>query len=89
MKTVHLIISGKVQGVFFRATAKKKADQLLLNGWVKNIPGNKVEIVVSGESEAIKKFITWSQSGPPNALVKKVVVNEIVPQVFTSFRIIK
>ncbi len=52
MKTVHLIISGKVQGVFFRASAAKEASSLNLTGWVKNADGN-VEAMVSGDDGQI------------------------------------
>ena len=69
MKTVHLIISGKVHGVFFRATAKNMAHTLDINGWIKNLPGHKVEALITGENKQVDEFIDWCKTGPEKAKV--------------------
>jgi acylphosphatase len=87
MKTVRLIIKGKVQGVFYRATAKDVADLLDIKGWVKNLPDNNVEITVTATDELLQKFIGWCKQGPPKARVDEVIVENLDLQEFTSFKI--
>lgn len=70
-KTVHLIILGLVQGVFFRAQTEKKAIQLNLRGWVKNTVNGQVEITAQGNEEDLRKLIAWCKNGAPGQ-VKKV-----------------
>ncbi|MFS8083337.1 MAG: acylphosphatase [Ginsengibacter sp.] len=89
MKTIHLIISGKVQGVFFRASAKKKAKDLNLTGWVKNTLAGNVEIIASGESEVLEKYIKWCHNGPDNARVENVKINNREYYSFDTFEIIR
>lgn len=71
-KRVHLLISGRVQGVFFRANAKKMADALGLQGWVKNLATGEVELYAIGSEEQLKKIIEWSHRGPSRSHVTKV-----------------
>lgn len=73
-KRANIIISGKVQGVFFRVCAKQKAEELKLAGWVKNAQNGQVEIVAEGEEKDLKEFIKWCYNGPSEASVKKVTV---------------
>jgi len=73
---VHLFISGLVQGVFFRANTAQKAEQLGLNGWVRNLPDGKVEAVFEGEKEKIDKIIEWVKEGPPLAKIDDVKIQE-------------
>jgi acylphosphatase len=87
MKSEHLIISGKVQGVFYRASAKKKALSLGVTGWVKNTPDNKVEAMVCGDNKAVQLFVEWCRTGPENANVEQVIVTEIPWEDFTSFEV--
>lgn len=89
MKTFHIIISGKVQGVFFRATAQKIADKLRLAGRVMNTAEGDVEIIVSGPSADLENFIKWCNTGPKNACVKRVDSKEMDYQPFDSFEIIR
>ncbi|MDI6795634.1 MAG: acylphosphatase [Desulfatibacillaceae bacterium] len=76
-RRVHAIISGRVQGVFFRASTQKKALSLGLNGWVKNLPNGSVEAVFEGPDELVEKMIEWAHSGPPSAKVASVQVKEV------------
>lgn len=73
-KRVHLLISGKVQGVFFRANTRDQARRLGLSGWVRNLPDGRVEAVAEGEEERLKELIDWCHHGPPGAIVRAVEV---------------
>jgi len=72
VRRVHLIISGIVQGVFFRSTSRHQALHLGLTGWVKNRRDGKVEIVAEGEEENLANLIQWCHEGPPGARVDDV-----------------
>lgn len=87
MRTVHLLIRGKVQGVFYRATAKERADGLELKGWIKNTKTGDVEAVVSGTDDAVNAFIDWCHKGPDKANVTEVIVTEREKEQFENFRI--
>jgi acylphosphatase len=71
-KRIHLMIRGRVQGVYFRASAVREAKRLGLAGWVKNRPDGAVEIVAEGEEDQVKDFLSWAQHGPSTARVDKV-----------------
>jgi acylphosphatase len=89
MKTIRLTIKGKVQGVFYRATAKDVADLIGIKGWVRNLPDNNVEITATASEETLQKFINWCKQGPPKAKVEDVTVEELSPEEFNGFRIIR
>lgn len=89
MKTIRLTIKGKVQGVFFRATAKDIADELGVKGWVKNLPDRNVEIRATATEALLQKFIDWCKLGPPKAKVDDVIVEVLDLEEFNSFRIIR
>jgi acylphosphatase len=72
---VHLVIHGRVQGVFYRASAREKAMELGLTGWVKNRVDKTVEIVAEGERKKLDALIEWCYVGPPDAYVSDVDVN--------------
>jgi len=71
---VQLHITGVVQGVFYRASARDQAIALGLTGWVKNNPDGSVEALAEGPAEAIERFIAWCRRGPPEAEVEQVQV---------------
>lgn len=87
--TVHLLIKGKVQGVFYRASAKDVAEQLKLSGWIRNTKEGDVEAMVTGDEDLVKEFIEWSKKGPRRAEVTKVVVTEKQDEQFFGFTIVK
>ena len=89
MKTIRLTIKGKVQGVFYRATAKDIADEFGIKGWVRNLPNNNVEITATSAEELLQKFIDWCKQGPPRAKVDGVIVEELNLEEFNGFRIIR
>lgn len=88
MKTVHLKISGKVQGVFFRATAKEVARLHKISGWIKNTYDDKVEALITGEKEDVEKFIAWCKRGPEKANVENVTIINTELQIFNRFEVI-
>ncbi len=71
----HVIIEGRVQGVFFRAETRAVAQQYNLTGWVRNLVDGRVEAVFEGEEGDVEKAVQWCHTGPPHALVTKVTVN--------------
>jgi len=89
MPTIHLIVSGKVQGVFFRATAKDVADEIGITGWVKNAEDGNVEAMAKGTQEQLQKFIDWCKKGPPKAVVTDVKIAPADEQVFDQFNVIR
>lgn len=68
-KTLHLLIHGKVQGVYFRASARQKAQALGLNGWVRNLADGRVELLAQGPEAALQALLTWAWQGPSAARV--------------------
>lgn len=89
MPTNHLFVKGKVQGVFYRATAKEAAQKIGLTGWVKNTEGGDVEAVVTGTPEQLNQFIAWCKKGPPAAVVSNVEVVDEEEQSFKEFVIVR
>ncbi len=77
MKRVKLRISGVVQGVFYRKSAKLEADRLGVFGYVKNLPNGDVEAEVLGEPDRVDKFIQWCWKGSSRAKVENVMVTEL------------
>lgn len=73
---VNVIISGRVQGVWYRVSTKQKAEQLGVTGWVKNRVDGCVEAVFEGEEKIIEDMIKWCYTGPPNAIVKDIKVKK-------------
>lgn len=71
---VHVFVSGKVQGVFFRSSTKDRAEELGLSGWVRNLPDGRVEAVFEGEKEEVDKMVEWCRKGPEYARVTGVEV---------------
>ncbi|MDH5188186.1 MAG: acylphosphatase [Rhodospirillaceae bacterium] len=74
--SVHVIISGRVQGVWYRAWCKKEADKLSLNGWVRNKQDKTVEAVFSGPKQNVEKMIAACKKGPPLANVSDIKITE-------------
>jgi acylphosphatase len=73
-KRVHVMISGRVQGVWFRANTKRKAEDLGLTGWVKNTEDGKVEAVFEGNEDDIQKMVSWCHTGSESSRVTNVEV---------------
>ena len=88
-KTVSIIVSGKVQGVFFRQSTKELASALNLAGYVKNLPDGSVEIVATGNDEHIDHLIRWCSAGPPKAKVENVKIKELPLKTFDQFLVLR
>lgn len=76
MRRVHIWISGRVQGVFFRANTRRKAMDLNIKGWVKNLSDERVEAVLEGEDSAVKEMVEFCRKGPFGAKITKIEVKE-------------
>lgn len=87
MPTLHLLIKGKVQGVFYRATAKKIAEELGVKGWIKNTKDNNVESIISGGEEQVQQFIEWCKKGPARAEVNGIIATVVDDKSFNDFKI--
>ena len=86
-KTVHLLIKGRVQGVFYRASAKEKALNAGLTGWVRNTKSGDVEILATGTKSDLYQFINWCKTGPSKARVEEVTVTDNPFISFETFEI--
>lgn len=78
--TRQLRISGRVQGVSYRAHARATALKLGLSGWARNRANGDVEAWVCGPADAVEAFIAWAHQGPPAARVSRVEVSDAMPQ---------
>lgn len=86
-KHFSIRISGLVQGVFFRASTKEKADSLGITGLVRNEPDGSVYVEAEGDQVSLLKFIEWCHQGPPRARVDRCEVEEGVIKSFRKFTI--
>jgi acylphosphatase len=84
----RFVVSGKVQGVFFRDAAKNQAEMLGLKGWAKNLPDGRVEVVTEGDATAIERFARWAREGTTRARVTGVEATTEVPEGIAGFRTI-
>jgi len=86
-KTLHLVIHGRVQGVFFRDSMRREAQHLTVAGWVRNRSDGTVEAAVQGEPADVDAIVRWARRGPQHAQVERV---EIAPHdgSYTSFEVI-
>ena len=75
-KAVRYLVSGKVQGVFYRGSTAQRARQLGLAGWACNLPDGRVEVVASGDPARLSALAEWLWEGPPSAVVREVTVEE-------------
>jgi len=73
-KALHAVITGRVQGVGYRAWAANRATQMGLKGWVRNRRDGSVEALVAGPSEAVDRMVAWARQGPPSSAVDAVEV---------------
>jgi acylphosphatase len=75
MKTLHLIIHGRVQGVFYRDSMRHEAQRLSVSGWVRNRDDGTVEAIAHGPSAAVDALVRWAHRGPEHARVERVDVS--------------
>lgn len=89
MACKRITISGKVQGVFFRASTKDKAEELGLAGEVRNLADGRVEVLVCGDEVRVQQLVNWCHAGPSRAKVDEVIVNDAPEQRFDGFKIVR
>ncbi|MGZ4979324.1 MAG: acylphosphatase [Methylobacter sp.] len=88
MRKVKILVSGRVQGVYFRLFTQNKAKHFSIKGSVRNLPDGRVEIIAEAENMAIEKFIKWCNKGPITARVDHVEVTELQhDEALTTFEI--
>ena len=85
--TLHLVIHGRVQGVFFRDSMRREAQSLEVAGWVRNRSDGAVEAVVYGEPAAVDAIVRWARRGPEHAQVERVDI-EPAEGAYTGFEIL-
>jgi len=86
---VKCTVAGRVQGVFYRASAAERAGALGLDGWVRNLPDGRVELVAAGEPEAIEQLAAWLWQGPPLAEVMAVAVEKWPGEIEPGFSVVR
>lgn len=75
-----MYVSGGVQGVFFRDSARREARRLGLSGWISNLPDGRVEAVFEGDPAGVREMVGWCESGPPEASVERVDASHEEPR---------
>lgn len=80
-KCAHVLVEGKVQGVFFRNTARDTAKSLKVTGWIRNRQDGKVELLLEGDEIALDEMVEWCRQGPPGALIAGL---EVEPQAYSG-----
>ena len=78
-RRVHVIVEGRVQGVFFRAHTRNEAIRLGLTGWVRNRNDGSVEALVEGDTAAVERMLEWFQQGSPHSKVAQIHITEETP----------
>lgn len=73
---VRLIVSGRVQGVWFRDSTRKKANEINIHGWVRNKADGTVEVLAEGDEKDVSELVEWCHQGPPHARVSGVIKKE-------------
>jgi len=85
--SAHCYVSGKVQGVWYRASTQDKANELGLTGWAKNLPDGRVEVFMSGEQDHVLQLHAWLKVGPELANVSDVTYEEVAWQEHERFSV--
>jgi acylphosphatase len=85
--TIYFVVSGRVQGVYFRAACKQVADQQAISGWVRNTPDGRVEGRATADADALQVLRDWLRSGPELACVDRLEIEEVPLQEFNGFEI--
>ncbi|MGK5543304.1 acylphosphatase [Streptomyces sp. URMC 127] len=83
----HVVVSGRVQGVFYRDTCREEARRHGVAGWVRNMPDGTVEAVFEGPAEEVEQMVGWAHRGPSRAEVRGVETEEETPEGLTDFEV--
>lgn len=84
---VRVLVSGRVQGVWFRDGTRREATRLQVRGWVRNLPDGRVEAVYEGSREAVDELLIWTNRGPKRAIVTNLEIFDEAPRGESGFRI--
>ena len=85
---MHCVVSGRVQGVFYRVATQRKAVALGVDGWVRNLPDGSVEVFAQGAEDALAELRAWLWQGPPRAAVAEVRCRPVVdPEELEGFEV--
>lgn len=85
VEAVHIVVRGRVQGVWYRGSAQTLAVELGLAGWAKNCPDGTVEIHAEGARASLGEFVEWCKKGPPGADVTGIDVTPVPPKKMEKF----
>lgn len=77
MKTIHVTVEGRVQGVYFRDYTQRQAHQLKLSGWVRNNPDGTVEAIFQGSESSVSSMLEWLRQGSPMSKVDNINSREV------------
>jgi acylphosphatase len=88
MICVHIRVSGRVQGVFYRSYTKSQADMLGVKGWVRNVPGGGVEAVLEGERKKVGELVGFMKTGPEGSMVSGLELSELKCKDYDDFKIV-
>lgn len=83
----HLYVSGRVQGVFYRDTCRRVAEEAQVAGWATNLPDGRVEVVLEGDDDAVDRVVGWCHEGTPYSEVANMEVTEEPPEGLEDFKI--
>jgi acylphosphatase len=89
MTRVHVFVSGKVHGVWFRESTREQADRLGVGGWVRNLPDGRVEALFTGPPTAVDQMVAWCHRGPDAAQVAAVAATPEPGPAETGFRVLR
>ena len=87
LRRTRVLVSGHVQGVFFRDSTREKAQELGLAGWVRNLPDGRVEAVFEGDGDRVEEMVSWCKDGPPDARVQDVSSENEEPENLGGFEV--
>ena len=87
MRHIRIIVHGKVQGVWFRQSTLKKANELGLSGYAKNLPDGTVRIEAEGSEKALQELLAWCREGPEHAKVRDISYEEDTVKNYEGFSI--
>jgi len=87
-KTIKAVVSGKVQGVWFRASTKKEAQKLALNGYAKNLANGNVEVMATGKQKDVEALVIFLSHGPESAVVEDLAWQWVEVEAFSKFKIL-
>lgn len=87
-RSYHVLVTGRVQGVFYRAATRERANELGVSGWVRNLPDGRVEARVEGDPGAVEDLLAWMRQGPPSAVVDELEAEPVEPERRQGFDVI-